>query len=279
MTPITKNIRVVDESGKEYEATYPKRAKGLVKNGRARFVDEHRICLVRPPNKNLEDNHMFENITPEDEAIKMTEEINRALNENPQADVGEIVRNAVANYAGEEFAASTVQAEMPTKASALTMDYVLTRIDKVLNDTDYIQSTLIALEDISFEGPGDIASAQKAEAIGEIVKCREATNQKLLSLYEKMYEDLKPSKAHASFVPKDFKELFALANSLPPVQKENFIRELSGLPQKEMSMPASPLKQIREILDEVKSTDWDDLPDDIRKAVAQGLTAQLSRNW
>ena len=58
MTPIEKNIIVVDENGKEYEATYPKRAKGLVKNGRARFIDEHTICLACPPNTELEDKNM-----------------------------------------------------------------------------------------------------------------------------------------------------------------------------------------------------------------------------
>ena len=60
MTPIEKNIRVVDEQGNEYEATYPKRAKGLVKNGRARFVDEHTLCLACPPNQQ-EENKMTEN--------------------------------------------------------------------------------------------------------------------------------------------------------------------------------------------------------------------------
>ncbi len=49
MTPIEKNIIVVDEQGNEYEATYPKRAKGLVKNGRARFIGENKICLACPP--------------------------------------------------------------------------------------------------------------------------------------------------------------------------------------------------------------------------------------
>ena len=58
MTPIEKNIIVVDEQGKTYEATYPKRAKGLVKNGRARFIDENKICLLCPPNTKLEDNDM-----------------------------------------------------------------------------------------------------------------------------------------------------------------------------------------------------------------------------
>ena len=53
---------VVDSQGNEYEATYPKRAKGLVKSGRARFVGENKICLACPPNINLEDNKMSENI-------------------------------------------------------------------------------------------------------------------------------------------------------------------------------------------------------------------------
>ena len=52
---------VVDSQGNEYEATYPKRAKGLVKSGRARFVGENKICLACPPNDNLEDKTMENN--------------------------------------------------------------------------------------------------------------------------------------------------------------------------------------------------------------------------
>ena len=52
---------VVDSQGNEYEATYPKRAKGLVKSGRARFVGENKICLACPPNEYLEDENMEEN--------------------------------------------------------------------------------------------------------------------------------------------------------------------------------------------------------------------------
>lgn len=58
-----KNITVVDEQGNKYEATYPKRAKGLVKHGRARFVDDHTICLACPPQIETEDNTMSENTT------------------------------------------------------------------------------------------------------------------------------------------------------------------------------------------------------------------------
>ena len=69
-TPIEKNVIVVDEQGNEYEATYPKRAKGLVKSGRARFVDENKICLACPPNEYLEDKKMTENTVE----VKITEE-------------------------------------------------------------------------------------------------------------------------------------------------------------------------------------------------------------
>ena len=68
---MTKNIIVVDETGKVYEATYPKRAKGLVKNGRARFIDENTICLACPPDQNLEDNTMLENTNITSEKLTM----------------------------------------------------------------------------------------------------------------------------------------------------------------------------------------------------------------
>ena len=57
MTPIEKNVIVVDEQGNIIEATYPKRAKGLVKKGRARFISESMICLACPPRK-MEENEM-----------------------------------------------------------------------------------------------------------------------------------------------------------------------------------------------------------------------------
>jgi len=51
-------VYVVDEQGNEYEATYPKRAKGLVKKGRARFIAENKICLACPPDQILEEQTM-----------------------------------------------------------------------------------------------------------------------------------------------------------------------------------------------------------------------------
>ena len=72
-----KNVIVVDEQGNEYEATYPKRAKGLVKKGRARFVDENTICLACPPNEYLEDKEMSENtnVNTQENSVEQKNEI------------------------------------------------------------------------------------------------------------------------------------------------------------------------------------------------------------
>ena len=59
---MTKNIAVVDEQGNQYEATYPKRARGLVKNGRARFIGENKICLACPPDYILEEKKMTNSV-------------------------------------------------------------------------------------------------------------------------------------------------------------------------------------------------------------------------
>ena len=65
-----KNVTVVDEKGNEIGATYPKRAKGLVKKGRARYVDEDTICLACPADIHSEE-MMEENITLKDILDKM----------------------------------------------------------------------------------------------------------------------------------------------------------------------------------------------------------------
>ncbi len=44
--PIEKNVIVTDAEGKEIGSTYPKRAKGLVKNGRAEYIGDREIRLL-----------------------------------------------------------------------------------------------------------------------------------------------------------------------------------------------------------------------------------------
>lgn len=55
MIPIAKNIEVVDIFDNPYEPTYLKRAKGLVKHGRAVFVHATKICLVDPSHLDMEE--------------------------------------------------------------------------------------------------------------------------------------------------------------------------------------------------------------------------------
>ena len=58
--PMEKNVSVIDETGKFIGTTYHKRARGLVKSGRARYVfcnSMDTICLTCPPKK-MEDKTM-----------------------------------------------------------------------------------------------------------------------------------------------------------------------------------------------------------------------------
>jgi hypothetical protein len=150
-----KTVRVLDEAGNEYEATYPKRAKGLVKHGRARFTDESQtaIILTCPPNQNmiLEDN-------------TMNEQINHT-----------------------EATATEVAAEK------YTYEYALRQIEIITNQIDHIHLAISELGRLENEGTPCGGSAKSvAEGIADVVKCRETTAQRLIDFYEKMYFDLKP---------------------------------------------------------------------------------------
>lgn len=151
MIPIEKNISVIDENGNEYEATYPKRAKGLVKKGRARFVDDNTICLACPPDI-TEDTKMSDNTN-----------VNVNVNANEETlNVGYILKQMAA-----------IQQDNAHIYEALT---VITRMPQ--GDSGEPGS------------PGDIAGQAKATAIADVVRCRETTNQKLLAFYEKVYDDI-----------------------------------------------------------------------------------------
>ncbi|MDE7290005.1 MAG: hypothetical protein K2N71_10990 [Oscillospiraceae bacterium] len=47
MIPIAKNVIVTDEFDNQIGLTYPKRARGLIKNGRAEYVSDDRIRLLK----------------------------------------------------------------------------------------------------------------------------------------------------------------------------------------------------------------------------------------
>ncbi len=94
-TPIEKNVIVTDEFGKMLTCTYPKRAKGLIKKGRAEQVGENEIrlkgCSVTPC---LEDNMNNTNFT---------DNTNDIGNITIDAETGEVIEKAQQAYAEDNY--------------------------------------------------------------------------------------------------------------------------------------------------------------------------------
>ena len=175
-SPASLKIEVVDSSGKIIGRTYEKRAKGLVKKGRARFTDENRITLLPS-----EDAHEY----IETEGYKMDERINT---EN----------------ISEENWQYTIESVMQCMKKILDdSDYIKDVLKNIVE---------IPSGDAGDCGsPGDIAGKAKAEAISTIVREREDTNQKLIDFYNKVYNDLKAQQFSASDVEKKIQLLNTLS--------------------------------------------------------------------
>ena len=213
MIPIEKNIVVVDEQGNEYEATYPKRAKGLVKNGRARFIDENTICLACPPNIELEDKTMSEN--------KKVDSINNNNIPNNSATPKEVSESMA------KLLNSTAEQQCSEK---LTMDYLLGKLEEISLGQAFLTDAISELGKMKSGGPGDVGTQEQAKAIGEIIKAREATNQKLIALYEEMYDDLKPDKKiNNERVAVIGTLIETLGEGLTPVESKEALTEILGI--------------------------------------------------
>ncbi len=132
-------ISVVDAFGNVYQSTYPKRAKGLVRKGRARFVDEKTICLTCPPD----------------------------------------IREAF-----------TMTPSTPTPMN-LTAAEIFAELQKIRQDTSHMQLAMEKLEKVPTGADQDSEICQKKiEAVQKVAQEREITNQALIRLYEKMYDDI-----------------------------------------------------------------------------------------
>ena len=179
-----KNIAVVDENGNEYEATYPKRARGLVKKGRARFIDESTICLACPPDNISEDSIMTEEKNTYKDAN--TEDIGVSENTN-------IIDENTGAYDLTESAEPEIKTETAeTVEENITVREILKRIDDISTDGAFLTSAISELASVQISGVGDIGAQEKARAFGEMVKAREETNRRLIDFYEKIYQDVKP---------------------------------------------------------------------------------------
>ena len=167
-----KCVQVTDEAGNRYEATYPKRAKGLVKHGRARFTDESHteIILTCPPNQNLilEDHTMTEQNTN----IQAIENETVVANENTATE-----KNTSALTAKEIFD-QIVNLQQQMMESSYNALYRLT------------DATNAICGDGCFES--DESRCDAINSISTAFYMREETYKQMLNFYQQMYSDLKP---------------------------------------------------------------------------------------
>jgi hypothetical protein len=189
-TPIEKNVIVIDEQGNEYEATYPKRAKGLVKNGRARFVGENKICLACPPNEHLEGNKMEENkLTAKDIFVQLTI-LQKQLTENSQTSLHRL-GDAITSIGEEDNDARYEQVTEVCdvfKTRELTLQRMLEMYEKMYEDVQKEQARKVDMikaafdNNMSFIESSDIASEDKYAALGYVT-------EKIAELVEKVIAD------------------------------------------------------------------------------------------
>lgn len=169
-----------DENGNELEPTWPKRARGLVKSGRARFVSDDTIILTSSEDAKR-------TLPPEMEDIKMPE---TAYNDTETAVtvIGDAPRAE-----GEDI--GSTGPSLPQ----ITVREILDRIDALVRDQSGLRDALDRIQLIGSGGgdqpgsPGDIAGQAKAQGIADMLRARETTIQKTLDFYMQVYRDLQPN--------------------------------------------------------------------------------------
>lgn len=161
MTPIEKNINVVDEHGHKYQATYYKRAIGLVKHGRARFIDDSTICLACPPTTEMEEHDMSNN------DITITKD-------------------------------KILECLTETRQQLEDVDKILFKVQCVRESQDYVQ---LENEDSDSENIGtplaysEQVALEKIQTIRELALTRESTLKQLIEFYINLYQSVADEKS------------------------------------------------------------------------------------
>ena len=227
---------MIDEQGNEYEATYFKRAKGLVKNGRARFVNERTLCLMETAKKPTLSNFCGGGIAASScfTATKTSEtrvfsgcEVcspNKIL-EDERMDNNKIKDAVEKAYAAEKVLEGVKMPQAEAKVG-ISLEWVCAKIDAIVRDTAHIKDALSALREMK-----DGGISTQAESMGIVVKAREETNRQTLKLLEKMYDDLRPARIDGGRVL----EKLDISHAIECMESEDvgaFLRELVGVLKK-----------------------------------------------
>ena len=181
---------VVDEQGNEYEATYPKRAKGLVKNGRARFVGENKICLACPPDKILEENKMEENKLTAKEIFVQLTILQKQLTENSQTSLHRL-GDALSTFESENVEVSCDQiAEVCDvfKTRELTLLKMLEMYERMYNDIQNEEVQKVNLIKAAFDNNMAMISGSDMETQDKFAALGYVTD-KIAELVEKIVVD------------------------------------------------------------------------------------------
>ncbi len=99
-----------------------------------------------------------------------------------------------------------------------SVEYILTKMAEIQAESAHLNEALARLGSMtdgdsgSAGAPGNIAGAEKAKAFGDIVRYRETTNQQMLRIYEKMYDDLTTSKQSANLEADKWNAICKLAD-------------------------------------------------------------------
>jgi len=123
-------------------------------------------------------------------------------------------------------AAETAATEQP----ALTMEYVLGKIEEIANDKSIFSAAIEEIGKLRSGGPGDVGTQEQTKAIADVIKARETTNQRLIAFYEKMYDDLKPK----SVVPSERMQVLqtlinTLGDGITPIESKEALENILGV--------------------------------------------------
>lgn len=149
---MTKNITVIDENGNIVGSTYPKRADGLVKKGRARWISDTAVCM-RADEKESEANEMAVNIY-------------------------EVFDNQISKLQ-EQLRDENAETVMPVRMQILkTMEAFRSQqqSEKII---DLVRTQLDAIQE----------SLKNEPALPENALARETTRQKMLGIIEKLLDN------------------------------------------------------------------------------------------
>lgn len=170
---VERSVIVTDERGNEYEATYPKRARGLVKKGRARYIGENKICLTETP------------LTAEETEYKTADgALLSAYN-------AEITEDDMSEYTDIKESVQDAECENEAPAEKTFAEQIFEQIMNLrAEDEAFTYRALNILAEIPpAQGPGDVAGEARGNAINALIDAHKAESFRVFAFYEKLYED------------------------------------------------------------------------------------------